>query len=440
MVQLCRPPAPRLDCKNLLPPAGQYDSCPNDPADFPHLVVDPKDPNRVFINYVPQQTGQGGGIYNNGRPLTLQTTTIPGNTATGTPPPTLTTDDPAKPTVPSDTSQSGRGGGIYNGPVTVQTTIAGNPPTDTPPPLTLNTDDPTTPTTPPVMVTIFIKPVADAADKFKPVASETGTAVQGTSVPLNTQQNQTIRTTLTTGTTPAIPYFSNPQLWLQDQQAFQSHWIGGGPFTTSLLPGQTGSIQIPVVPQPGIPPAGTNFLYQPFDPNVTGYVVQAQGGAIPNFTGLIGNGTIGVGDFNGDGRADILWHGQNDVLHGYTYNPSTNTWSYVPSFTGGVNVALGDVNGDGTTDLTVQPGPGGTFSYLQLDNPLLFGTTKFYPLYAGGVYLGQQLQQFGNDVQPNTCGDTYPAMWDPPPASYAPGSDLPETTLTLSPLKHRAMR
>jgi hypothetical protein len=69
---------------------------------------------------------------------------------------------------------------------------------------------------------------------------------------------------------------------------------------------------------------------------------------------------VGVGDFNGDGKADILWKNNNNgnlaiyLMNGTTVT-SANTFSNLGAFS---VVGIGDFNGDGMSDILLRDGSG----------------------------------------------------------------------------------
>jgi hypothetical protein len=96
---------------------------------------------------------------------------------------------------------------------------------------------------------------------------------------------------------------------------------------------------------------------------------------------------VGIGDLDGDGRADIVAEVDGTIEFApveFTVDgspPSLGKVSKVDSFTikQGVNVQLGDVNGDGTVDIIASSKDGvdvganvggGRFSWTQVDGPI----------------------------------------------------------------------
>lgn len=82
--------------------------------------------------------------------------------------------------------------------------------------------------------------------------------------------------------------------------------------------------------------------------------------ASPFQTGI----SVAVGDFNGDGVADLVLGTRSGstrvrVVDGATQKVLQDIRPFEPEFQGGVRVACGDVNGDGVSDMIVGAGPGG---------------------------------------------------------------------------------
>jgi len=112
------------------------------------------------------------------------------------------------------------------------------------------------------------------------------------------------------------------------------------------------------------------------------------------FTGAISAGwtLAGTGDFNGDGKTDLVWY--NSVTHQFTEWTSTGSGftpnAYVGGGTAGWNlVGTGDFNGDGKTDLIWQNGS--TFTEWQSTG------ASFTPnVYVGSVAAGMTLAGTGD--------------------------------------------
>ena len=104
-----------------------------------------------------------------------------------------------------------------------------------------------------------------------------------------------------------------------------------------------------------------DLLWQTADGRVTDLLGQAGGGFVDNYTRVnIFTGTdwhaIGAGDFNGDGRDDVLWRNDNGTVREWlgqsdgTFVGNTAHVNFVPA-AGTHVVGIGDYNGDGIDDL-----------------------------------------------------------------------------------------
>jgi len=105
---------------------------------------------------------------------------------------------------------------------------------------------------------------------------------------------------------------------------------------------------------------------------------------------------VAAGDFNNDGKADIItgagagggpevrfFNGANTVL-------LADFYAYASTFTGGVRVASADVDGDLKADIIVGPGSGGgpEVKVIRASNQaLLYDFFAFDPSVTGGVFV-----------------------------------------------------
>ena len=122
-----------------------------------------------------------------------------------------------------------------------------------------------------------------------------------------------------------------------------------------------------------------------------------------NFRGGV---TVATGDMTGDGKADIVTGAgagggpHVKVFSGADLSTVASFYAYAASFHGGVTVAAGDFNGDGKTDIVTGAGPGGgpqvkAFDGASLalggsaaDNAIANPLTSFYayaPTFTGGA-------------------------------------------------------
>ncbi|MGL4423898.1 MAG: SdrD B-like domain-containing protein, partial [Gemmataceae bacterium] len=114
----------------------------------------------------------------------------------------------------------------------------------------------------------------------------------------------------------------------------------------------------------------------------------------PGFTGGV---YISVGDVNGDGFADIVTGAERgggprvQTFDGRSLLPQASFFAYDPSFTGGVRVSTQDINGDGTVEIVTAPASGmmgRVRVYNSTGTTILDEFTAFDPEYLGGVYVG----------------------------------------------------
>lgn len=110
-----------------------------------------------------------------------------------------------------------------------------------------------------------------------------------------------------------------------------------------------------------------------------------------NFTGGV---SIASGDFNGDGKADIVttpgrgMGPQVKIFDSVTGSLISNFFAYEQAFTGGIHVAVGDTNGDGAPEVITAPDRGGS-SQVRIFTPNGQRQRQIiaYPNFTGGVWL-----------------------------------------------------
>jgi hypothetical protein len=125
----------------------------------------------------------------------------------------------------------------------------------------------------------------------------------------------------------------------------------------------------------------------------------------PAFTGGV---YVAGGDFDGDGRADIITGAGAGggphvrVFSGATGNELAGFFAYSPAFTGGVRVGSTDYNGDGRADIITAAGPGGGPHVRVLSSPgltELSGFFAYHPSFGGGVFTGGSFRTQGSPLQ-----------------------------------------
>lgn len=104
---------------------------------------------------------------------------------------------------------------------------------------------------------------------------------------------------------------------------------------------------------------------------------------------------MGTGDFNGDGRSDILWQNDNGPLAIYTMNGSTRLASGLVTDPSGGNASVpgamsswratgtGDFNGDGRSDILWQ-GPGGQAQVWYMNDGTRLGAVNLNAVQGAG--------------------------------------------------------
>jgi hypothetical protein len=100
---------------------------------------------------------------------------------------------------------------------------------------------------------------------------------------------------------------------------------------------------------------------------------------------------LAVGDFDGDGKDDVVAAADGSVR--FLKSDSTPIWTITPfpGFTGSLSVAAGDVNGDGLADIVVGAGPGAPGGHVKAfsggNGALLHSFLAFPTTFSGGVYV-----------------------------------------------------
>jgi probable HAF family extracellular repeat protein len=123
---------------------------------------------------------------------------------------------------------------------------------------------------------------------------------------------------------------------------------------------------------------------------------------------FLGGVYVAAGDFNGDGRAEIVTGaGEGGGPHVRTFQYDANAtalgnrmrpfegaignfFAYDPAFRGGVRVAVGDVNGDGTPDIVTGAGIGGgphVKAFSGQNGAVLLSFFAYDAAFRGGVYV-----------------------------------------------------
>jgi hypothetical protein len=127
-----------------------------------------------------------------------------------------------------------------------------------------------------------------------------------------------------------------------------------------------------------------DILWRNDNGDITNWLGQSNGGFFGNTAGAYNNASnfwhiVGIGDFNGDGRDDILWRGDNNHITDWLGQPNGgfvgNTANDSDVSAGWHVVGIGDFNGDGFDDVLWRNDNGDLTNWLGQPNGGFVGNT-----------------------------------------------------------------
>jgi hypothetical protein len=151
-----------------------------------------------------------------------------------------------------------------------------------------------------------------------------------------------------------------------------------------------------------------DILWQKTDGTTTNWLGKADGTMMDNSAAFFVNAgagwkVVGTGDINGDGLADIVWQKTDGTItnwlgseSGAMIDNSSNFWSNAGA--GWSVVGIGDFNGDGRDDLMWQKTDGTTTSWLgQANGNLVDNSANFYANAGAGWHIAS-IGDFNGDA------------------------------------------
>ncbi|WP_162671057.1 FG-GAP-like repeat-containing protein [Gemmata massiliana] len=137
--------------------------------------------------------------------------------------------------------------------------------------------------------------------------------------------------------------------------------------------------------------ASANGHVKVFDRFTGGWASGAEVRSFLAYSGFTGNVSVGGGDVNRDGAADIITgastNGHVKVFDGRTGAEFKSFFAY-PGATGGISVAAGDVNGDGFADIVTGASANGHVKVFDGQSQVPIHSFFAYPGFTGSVSAG----------------------------------------------------